>query len=170
MQKIFLISCLLLSIIAFNAPASAQSEMHQNRLAFSIGGFNLLDGNDVAVDLRAELRFAYKVVNLFHPFIGLETTSDGALYTLAGLLWDYQFCDRWFVTPSLGVGLYKDGDGLDMGHTIQFRTQFEGGYEFDNGHRLSLSYSHVSNGGLGDSNPGAEVIGLYYSLPIDWFK
>ena len=170
MQKTFFLTCVILLLSVFTVPAHAQNEMQENRLAFSIGGYDILDEDDVAMDFRAEWRFAYKLFNLFHPFIGVEGTTDGALYTLAGLLWDYKFCQNWFITPGAGIGIYKDGNGLDLGHTIQFRTQFEAGYEFENGHRLSASYSHISNGGLGDTNPGTEIIGIYYSVPFNLFK
>ena len=40
-------------------------------------------------------------------------------------------------------------------------------YEFENNNRLGLSFSHTSNAGLGDSNPGTEVLGLYWHVPLN---
>lgn len=150
----------------FLSPAFAQEETKKDYLSISIGGFDVVGHDNEAVDFRLEWRLAKKIWNVFHPFIGIEATSDGGLFGLVGAFWDFKFDNNWFITPSLGGGIYKDGDGLDLAHTLQFRTQLEAGYEFDNGHRLSGALSHISNAGLGDRNPGTEVIGVYYSIPF----
>ena len=167
MIKKHLFLVLFLSFVCSSPIAVAQEST--DRLAFSVGGYDILDQDDPATDFRVEWRFAAKVINLFHPFLGLEVTTDGAVYGLGGLLWDFKFDNNWFITPSLGAGIYKDGDGLDLGYGLQFRSQFEAGYEFENGHRLSGAYSHISNAGLGDRNPGTEVIGIYYSIPFNFY-
>ena len=50
---------------------------------------------------------------------------------------------------------------------MEFRSTIELGYRFDDRSRLSLAFGHLSNAGIGDSNPGTEVLTLYYHLPID---
>ena len=50
---------------------------------------------------------------------------------------------------------------------VEFRSQVELGYQFENQSRLSLAFSHISNAELGDDNPGTEVLNLYYHLPLD---
>ena len=166
-RSVLLILIALLSL-SFSNNAQAQDKI-SDRLAVFIGGFDILDQDDESVDLRAEYRWGYKLWNLFHPFMGIEASTDGALYFLGGLLWDYKWNDHWFISPSMGAGYYKDGSGLDLGYGLQFRSQFEMGYEFENGHRLSGAISHISNADLGDHNPGAEVIGIYYSVPFDFY-
>ncbi|MBO6784517.1 MAG: acyloxyacyl hydrolase, partial [Alphaproteobacteria bacterium] len=62
---------------------------------------------------------------------------------------------------------YADGNGKDLGHTIEFRSQLEIGYRFDDRSRLSFAVSHISNASLGDSNPGTEIATIYYHIPIN---
>jgi hypothetical protein len=97
----------------------------------------------------------------------LEGTSDGAIYGAAGVLVDVFFGKRVVVTASFGAGYYENGDGKDLGHEIEFRSQIEIGYRFDNRSRLSLAFSHISNASIGEDNPGVEILNVYYSTPLD---
>lgn len=145
-------------------------------LSLSVGNFDhtLIDDNDnrdEAVDFRLEYRFgtsllpAIEPFATLRPFVGLEATSDAAVYGVGGILLDVTF-GQVFVTPSFGAGLYSRGNGKDLGHAVEFRSQIEVGYEFANEMRLSLAYSHLSNAGLDDRNPGADVIGAYFHVPV----
>ncbi len=72
------------------------------------------------------------------------------------------------VTPSFGGGFYADGSGKKLGHEIEFRSQIELAYRFDNRSRLGVAFSHISNASIGgDKNPGVEVLNIYYALPLD---
>jgi hypothetical protein len=103
--------------------------------------------------------------SLIKPWAGVEFTSDGAVYGVAGVLVDIFFGRRLVLTPSFGVGAYAEGDGKDLGNTVEFRSQLEFGYRFDDRSRLAVSFSHISNAGLGSHNPGTEVATVYYELP-----
>lgn len=121
-----------------------------------------------AVDLRAEYRFS-PVLSAgewlaVRPFLGVEGTSDLALYGLGGLAVDLRL-GPVVLTPSFGAGLYHRGDGKDLGSPVEFRSMLELGYEFAGGYRASIAYSHVSNADLAETNPGANVIGAYLHLP-----
>ncbi len=50
---------------------------------------------------------------------------------------------------------------------MEFRSQIEFAYRFDDRSRLGVAVSHMSNASLGESNPGTESAMLYYSLPFD---
>ena len=52
-----------------------------------------------------------------------------------------------------------------MGGTMQFRSQAEIGYRFDNNMRLTTEFSHISDAKTTRLNPGAEIIGLYLHVP-----
>ncbi|HET8727235.1 MAG TPA: acyloxyacyl hydrolase, partial [Alphaproteobacteria bacterium] len=71
--------------------------------------------------------------------------------------------------PFTGVGLYAEGDGKDLGHTVQFRNGLELGYRLGSGVQIGVSGFHMSNGGLGDENPGTEVLMLQLSVPTSGF-
>ncbi len=157
---------------AATAAAAQEPVGKTHLLSVSAGYFDILDNADnSAVDLRLEFRpdFAFlldtEMVQL-KPFAGFEATSDSALYALGGILLDVSLGDRFVLTPSFGAGLYADGDGPDLGHTIEFRSQLELGYRFDNESRISAAFSHISNASLGDQNPGVEILSVYYHFPL----
>src|SRR3546814_14800892 len=88
---------------------------------------------------------------------GVEVTSDGAVWGGIGILVDVTVFDAVVLTGSFAPGLYEDGNGKNLGHTVEFRSQVELGYQFENRSRLSLGFSHTSNGSLRSDNPGVEV-------------
>ncbi|MBT5194166.1 MAG: acyloxyacyl hydrolase, partial [Rhodospirillaceae bacterium] len=95
-------------------------------------------------------------------------TSPGHGFVGAGVLIDIFLGRRFVLTPSFAPHAYWGGnDDLDLGHTVEFRSQLELAYRFDNRSRLGLAISHYSNASLGDKNPGTETATLYYSLPLD---
>ena len=55
-----------------------------------------------------------------------------------------------------GGDIYGEGDGKDLGHAIEFRSGIEVAYRFDDYSRLGLSFTHISNAGLDERNPGVE--------------
>ena len=61
--------------------------------------------------------------------------------------------------------MYDAGDGKKLGHDIEFRTTIEISYELNNKNRIGLSFGHISNAGLGDNNPGVEILSLSYQIP-----
>lgn len=160
-------------MLACAAFLSAQPTAHADTnnidmMAFAVGYYDIMDDDgDEAVDLRAEVRFATPLIWEIRPWVGVEATTDGAFYGALGLLYDFEFAEDWYLTPSFGAGLYADGDGKDLGEAVEFRTQIELGHEFANDTRVSLAFSHISNAGLGDDNPGTEVLGVYVAFPLD---
>jgi lipid A 3-O-deacylase len=144
------------------APAQADDP---DFLAIGGGWYDFNDDKD-AVDLRVEYRSDEKLLGLVKPWVGVEATTDAAAYVVVGILVDLFFGRRWVLTPSFGAGLYGDGNGKDLGHSIEFRSQLEFGYRFDDRSRLSLAVSHISNASLGDSNPGTEILSVYYLIPF----
>lgn len=165
-MKKFTLALLALASTAFlAAPAKAA----EDTLSVGVGYYDILENDDQAADFRAEYRWANNAFWKLKPFAGLEFTTDGAIYGLGGLYMDLALTDNVFLIPQLGAGIYSDGDGKDLGHGIEFRSQLELAYRFANHTRMGLAFSHTSNAGLGDDNPGVEVLSLYYHIPVDWF-
>ena len=152
----------MLAAALFSA-SSAHAE-GSDRLLIGAGYYDIMDNED-AFDMRAEWRSGDDFVWGISPFVGAEATSDGAIYGLVGLFRDFPVAPQWYVTPSFGAGLYHDGDGKDLGHTVEFRSQIELGYEFESAHRMSVGFGHISNASLGDRNPGTEILNVYYHMP-----
>jgi hypothetical protein len=147
------------------APARADGD-DPSFLVFGLGYYDVNKQNNSAADFRLEYRHGEKLW-IFKPWVGVEGTSDGAFYGAAGILIDVYFGKRLVLTPSFGAGLYADGDGKELGHAVEFRSQIEIAYRFDNRARLGLAFSHISNASIGDKNPGVEILNVYYSLPLD---
>jgi hypothetical protein len=96
----------------------------------------------------------------------LELTGDGGVWGGGGVALDVTIARRVVVTLGTGVGAYGEGSGKDLGSVVQFRSQLELGYRFADASRLTAAFGHLSNAGLGDSNPGAETATVYYHLPL----
>lgn len=157
MKPLYAALTALALIFSVNATTAAHADS-VDRLSVGIGYFDIFDDDD-AVDFRVEYRPGTSLFWELKPWIGAEVTGDGAVFGGAGFLYDFHMGNQWVLTPSIGAGFYSDGDGRDM-DTVQFRSQIELGYQFDNTSRLSAA--------LGTFSGGAEVLGLYYHMPMDW--
>lgn len=136
-----------------------------DRLSVGAGWFDVLDDQDSA-DFRLEYRFGKTFLGFIKPWVGAEANLDGALYGAGGVLADIFLTDRIMITPSFGIGAYSDGNSKNLGHVIEFRSQIEIGYQFENQSRVSLGFSHASNAHLDEDNPGTEVAMIYYHVPV----
>ncbi len=126
--------------------------------------FNLKDNEAVefGLEYRSDLQFF-----IAKPFVGTSVTTDGALYAYAGILTDLVLFDRLVLTPSFAAGAWKQGSsGKDLGYWIEFRSQIELTAHLGRGIRAGAYFNHVSNAGLGERNPGVEVIGATFIVPL----
>lgn len=133
-------------------------------LSFGLGYFDIND-NKGAAEFRLERRLN-KSLWMTQPFVGVMGTGDAAIYGYGGIAFDWVL-SNFILTPSFAVGGYLDGDGKDLGHTIEFRSALEIAYQFPDRHRLGLMFYHLSNASLADNNPGTEVLSLSYSIPFN---
>ncbi len=151
--------------IAAGAPGGVRAD-DPSFLTLGLGYFDMNKQDNDAVDFRLEYRHGQKFW-IFKPWVGVEATSDGAVYGAAGVLIDVFLGNRVVLTPSFGAGYYEEGDGKDLGHEIEFRSQIEVSYRFDDRSRLGLAFSHISNASIGADNPGVEILNVYYSVPLE---
>jgi len=101
------------------------------------------------------------------PWVALGPTApDGALHGMGGILIDVPL-GAFVFTPSVGAGTLPR-TARDPAPTVEFRSQLELGYEFENKSRFSLGYSRIDNTGpQTDNAPSANnIFGLYYRLPF----
>lgn len=66
--------------------------------------------------------------------------------------------------PAVSAGLYRQGADVLLGSALEFRSGLTLGLDLGEGRRLALFFYHLSNGGIGERNPGVEVGGLGYSI------
>ena len=135
-------------------------------ISFAAGYFDWNRQKNEAAEFRLEFRSPEKFLWIFKPLGGLMGTSDGGFYVFAGVGIDVYLGRRVVVTPSFAPGYYREGSGLDLGHELEFRSQLEVAWRFDDRSRLGVAISHMSNTSIGDTNPGTESAMLYYSIPI----
>ena len=88
------------------------------------------------------------------PITGAMITTDNASYVYTGIQVQYKFGNINF-TPSFTPGLYNEGDGKDLGHVVEFKSELQFSLDLFKNSELGFSYNHISNASLGDKNPGA---------------
>ena len=88
------------------------------------------------------------------PITGAFVTENAALYAYTGVEWNFDIGPVNF-TPSFAPGLYGEGDGKDLGHILEFKSEVQATFNFSDSSSLGMSYNHISNASLADKNPGA---------------
>ncbi len=154
---------------ALIASSAQAAEYKGEYLGFGVGYYDVFDNEEAA---SFELNYQYDDIYYgLRPMVGVIATSDEAVYGFAGIKWDLPIGTYpVIISPSFAVGAYTHGDGKDLGHGLEFRSGIEVAYEFsEEGDRIGLQLSHLSNASIGDSNPGTEILQINYALPIDAF-
>ena len=125
---------------------------------FFVGNFDFSDDKQSAVLVgfqhQNENLERDTVIGNISPITGAFITENSAAYFYTGFEWNVDMGDLTF-TPSFAPGLYYKGDGKDLGHVLEFKSEIQFSYELTEGSSLAVSYNHVSNASLGDKNPGA---------------
>ena len=135
---------------------AAESSNHQ---------YNFFTGNfDFSDDKQSAMLFGFQhqnedlerntFVGNISPITGGFITENSAAYVYTGIEWNIDMGALTF-TPSFAPGLYHKGDGKDLGHVLEFKSEIQFSYDFSGNSKVGLSYNHVSNASLGDKNPWA---------------
>ena len=162
-RLITLITVIIFSSTNCNAQANTDDP---NFISIGLGLYDWNRQKEEGFESRLEYRSNTKFWHL-KPFFAVAGTSTGQGFVGGGGLIDIYFGRRIVITPSFGPHLYTGGNSkLDLDHIIEFRSQIEAAYRFDDRSRLGISVSHYSNASLGDTNPGTESAIIYYSIPF----
>jgi hypothetical protein len=153
----------LIVLISFLIPFSVQAEdvkVKEKNTEFSIytGMFDFSDDGKRASLLgfqhqNEELNRDTFLGNL-SPITGAMITVDNASYVYTGVQANYKIGSLNF-TPSFAPGYYNQGDGKDLGHALEFKSEIQLSLELPRESQLGISYNHLSNASLGSKNPGA---------------
>lgn len=132
------------------------------------GMFDAVEPENPAADFGLEYRSNLWLWK-FKPFIGIDGTTDGSVYTYLGLRLDAYFSKRILLSFNVAPTLYVPGpNGKDLGSNGVLRSSVELGYVFDGGYQMGAYFSHMSHGKvMSNYNPGTEVAGATFSVPID---
>ena len=147
-----LIKTLLLAFLSISISTA------ENKLNIYSGVFDHSDDGKRAGLIGIEYMNLSSIKDSFvgniYPVSGVMITDDEAVYVYTGYQMN-QKSDYITISPSFAVGYYDEGDGKDLGHEIEFKTQIQLLFEISSNSELGFSYSHISNASLGDKNPGA---------------
>lgn len=154
-------------LLASHATAAEPSRDAAPMLSFSAGQLGIFD-NYFGDPLEFGIAYRFRPVTKWAlvPAFGATFHENDAYYVYVELRREFALGDRWLFTPSLAAGGLKEGKELDLGHDLEFRSGVELARRFDNDWRLGMALFHLSNGGIGDDNPGTEVLAMTLSIPV----
>ena len=147
----------LILIFVFFGSVNAQ-DLSGNKWNFYSGTFDFSDEGKrsslFGLQHINENLFRESFLGTLQPVTGAMITADNAGYIYTGFQVPYKSGSITF-TPSFTPGLYSEGNGKDLGHVIEFKSEIQLTYELSSESELGVSYNHISNASLGDKNPGA---------------
>ena len=153
---IFAVFFSIFFLLSFNSISAEKDQDHP--INFFTGNFDFSDDKQSAILVG----FQHQNENLnrdtflgnVSPITGGFVTENSAAYIYTGIEWNVEMGSLTF-TPSFAPGLYHEGDGKDLGHILEFKSEVQLTYAVSGNTNIGFSYNHVSNASLGDKNPGA---------------
>ena len=152
---------LLTFLTLFFSPLSSEEKNKvdsDHQYNFFIGNFDFSDDKQSAVLLgmqhQNEMLTRDSFIGNISPITGAFITENSAVYIYSGIEWNIDI-GLFEFTPSFAPGLYHEGNGKDLGHILEFKTEVQLAYGLSESTSFGMSYNHVSNASLGDKNPGA---------------
>ena len=88
------------------------------------------------------------------PITGAMITADNASYFYTGVQANYKM-GKLNIVPSFTPGYYNKGNGKDLGHALEFKSEVQLSLDLPKESQFGFSYNHLSNASLGEKNPGA---------------
>ena len=156
--KIFLTTIFLIIFTYSLSAEELETDKQNSELNFYTGMFDFSDDGKKSTLVG----FQHQNENLnrdtflgnLSPVTGALITADNAAYFYTGVEAQYKIGSINF-TPSFAPGLYHEGDGKDLGHLIEFKSELQFSLDLSTNSELGFSYNHISNASLGSKNPGA---------------
>ena len=156
-KKILLITILSLFLLPINSEENVSINNHQYN--FYAGNFDFSDHKQKSILIgfqhQNEILERKTFIGNVSPITGGFITEKSAAYVYTGIEWNYNLGNKMTFTPSFAPGLYHEGNGKDLGHVLEFKTEVQLAYSVSKKTSFGMSYNHVSNASLGDKNPGA---------------
>ena len=162
MKNNFYFKILSIAILTlFSSAVSAEENKNINEHEFNIytGNFDFSDDKQkailVGIQHQNENLERDTLLGDASPITGGFITENSAVYVYTGVEWNYIISDKLKFTPSFAPGIYHEGDGKDLGHALEFKTEVQLSYSISENTNFGMSYNHISNASLGNKNPGA---------------
>ena len=146
------------SVLALNSLNYSFADDARSGINFYSGTFDFSDNKKSStlfgIEHQNENLYRDTIFGRITPVSGAMITQDTATYIYTGVETNYSI-GKLNITPSFTPGLYSKGDGKDLGHPLEFKSEVQMSIDLSEGTNLGMSYNHVSNASLGDKNPGA---------------
>lgn len=153
-----LIVVLLLTFFATSLSIGEEVKTNEHQINVFTGNFDFSDDKQKAILVgfqhQNENLYRDTLIGNVSPITGGFITENSAAYIYTGIEWNVEMGKLTF-TPSFAPGLYHEGDGKDLGHVLEFKSEVQLSYAASDKTSFGVSYNHVSNASLGDKNPGA---------------
>ena len=158
--KILFIVILIFTFSFFPSKSEdkTQKKLDPHKYNFYTGMFDFSDQGKrsalFGIQHRNEDLYRESFLGTLSPVTGFMMTADNATYLYTGIQADYNL-GKINLTPSFTPGLYGQGDGKDLGHMIEFKSELQLSLDVFKDSEMGFSYNHISNASLGEKNPGA---------------
>ena len=159
MRNFTLNTLIVLITISFLGVAHSEEKKSINtELNLFTGMFDFSDTKQAAgligIQHQNDDLFRESFLGKISPITGGFLTENSALYVYSGVEWNFDIGPLKF-TPSFAPGFYGAGDGKDLGHALEFKTEVQASLNLTESSSLGMSYNHISNASIGEKNPGA---------------
>ena len=161
MKKFFSFLTAIYFIFCVNGAVSiANEKLESNNTKINVytGMFDFSDHKQKAGTLGLEHQnenlYRKSFLGSLSPISGGFLTENNAVYLYTGVQAQYDLGFLSF-TPSFSPGYYNQGDGKDLGHPLEFRSELQMTFNLSDTTHMGMSYNHISNASLGKKNPGA---------------
>ena len=160
-MKKFRIIFTLITVLALILPVNSEENnnaFNEHEISFYTGKFDFSDDGQRAglfgMQHQNENLTRNSFLGILSPVTGFMITENNAGYVYTGVQAQYSI-GNLNITPSFSPGLYGEGDGKDLGHVLEFKSELQLSLDLFSNSELGFSYNHISNASLGDKNPGA---------------
>ena len=158
MKKIILIFSAFFLLTTYASSKDEKYSYGEHELNFFTGIFDFSDKGKrsgiFGLQHQNESLFRDSFLGTLSPVSGVMFTVDNSSYFYTGVQAQYKIGKINFV-PSFAPGIYSEGDGKDLGHPIEFKSELQMSFDIFEKSELGFSYNHLSNASLGEKNPGA---------------
>ena len=151
-----LVALMCLSYFSFSNAEEIKS--NETELNFFTGMFDFSDHKQkagiIGIQHQNDDLFRESFLGRLSPITGGFLTENNAYYLYTGAQAEYDL-GIFTITPSFAPGYYSSGDGKDLGHSLEFKSEVQMSLNLSDSTQFGMSYNHISNASLGDKNPGA---------------
>ena len=162
---IYFVTYLFVNNVSFAEEKDSQRNSYTGILDDKTSGLNVYSGmfdfsddgqraSLIGIEHQNQNLYRNTLIGKISPVTGFFITENNASYIYTGIETNYKL-GRLNITPSFTPGIYNQGNGKDLGHIIEFKSEIRLSMDLSKNSMFGMSYNHISNASLGSKNPGA---------------